>query len=216
MPSTRSVGRPEEARAVANRYLRLERPLSEFPVVFVLAAFLGTYITLSLLPAVAVGTVSGLIVRVPLIQPRGVVHLTTINDAEAVVESFVGPTPPVLAFQWGIADTITIKGDKPKYRISHLFGLRSVVMTVKCQVERVPDTKYAIELTTMVDGQPWATYTATITQDGEQTTVEYEYGADRRLGLRRLPQRLVAKQYRNEALVAQGYTVGRRDESYGF
>jgi hypothetical protein len=47
------------------------------------------------------------------------------------------------------------------------------------------------------------------------TVVEYEYTADRRFGLRRVPQRIVANRYRDEALEAQEYVVVEQDEQYG-
>jgi hypothetical protein len=44
-------------------------------------------------------------------------------------------------------------------------------------------------------GRPWPAYVVTVgTQDG-QTTVEYEYTADRRFGLRRIPPQIVARRY---------------------
>lgn len=87
-------------------------------------------------------------------------------------------------------------------------------MTVESRAERVSDAAYAVELTTRVDGRPWATHDVEIRRDGDRSVVTYEYAADRRFGLRRVPQRFVAKRYRNDALEAQGYTVLDRRERY--
>jgi hypothetical protein len=62
-------------------------------------------------------------------------------------------------------------------------------------------------------GQPWATYTATSTADADGTVVEVEYDSNRRFGLRRVPQQILAHRYRDDALNAQGYVVVER-ESY--
>ncbi|WP_254840092.1 hypothetical protein [Natronomonas marina] len=93
--------------------------------------------------------------------------------------------------------------------------MRSVEVTVETQTGHTPAGDPRIELELTVSGQPWSTYVATIeTRDG-RTVVEYEYTADRRFGLRRIPQRIVANRYRDEALNAQGYIVVDRDEQYG-
>jgi hypothetical protein len=215
MPSARTVNRPEEALAVAKRYLRRERPLSALVVVLATVVFLGTFVATSLVPAVVVGTLLIVVARVPIIESQGTVRLRTDEDVQSAVESFTGPIPPILVFQWGIADEITTGDGTVKYRLSYLFGLRSVEVTVETQTGHTPAGDPRIELELTAGGQPWSTYVATIeTRDG-RTVVEYEYTADRRFGLRRIPQRIVANRYRDEALNAQGYIVVDRDEQYG-
>ncbi|AXG07132.1 hypothetical protein DU500_12245 [Haloplanus rubicundus] len=215
MPSTRTVDRPREARAAAQRYLRRERPLSALIVVLAVAGFLGTFIATSLAPAVVVGGLLIIVARAPIIGARGTVRLRTDEDAESVVESFTGPTPPILVFQWGIADEILTGDGAVTYRLSYLFGLRSVAVTVETRTDRTPDGGRRIELELTVGGQPWSTYVVTVDTRDDGTVVEYEYTAERRFGLRRVPQRLVAKRYRDEALEAQGYAVVERNEQYG-
>lgn len=214
MPSGRSVDRPREARTVAKRYLRRERPLSALVVVLAVVGFLGTFVATSLVPAVVVGGLLIFIARAPIIESRGTVRLRTDEGAESVAESFTGPTPPILVFQWGIADEI-LTGDTVTYRLSYLFGLRSVEVTVDTRTDRTPDGGRRIELELTVGGQPWSTYVVTVGARDDGTVVEYEYTADRRFGLRRIPQRIVAKRYRDEALEAQGYAVVERNEQYG-
>jgi len=215
MPSTRSVDRPREARAVAKRYLRRERPLSALIVVLAAAGFLGTFVATSLVPAVVVGGLLIVVARAPIIEARGTVRLRTDEDAESVVESFTGPTPPILVFQWGIADEIRTGDGAVTYRLSYLFGLRSVAVTVETRTDRTPDGGRRIELELTVGGQRWSTYVVTVDTRDDGTVVEYEYTAERRFGLRRVPQRIVANRYRDEALEAQGYAVVERNEQYG-
>lgn len=215
MPSTDDLGRPRGARAVAERYRRYERPLSALVVTVVMLAFLATFLATSLVPAVAVAAAFLVVVRAPLFETRGTVRLETDASPEAVVDAFIGPTPPVLVFQWGIADTVSADDDAVTYEVSYLFGLRSVEVTVETRTDRTPDGGRRIELELTVDGQPWSTYVVTVDTRDDGTAVEYEYTAERRFGLRRVPQRLVAKRYRDEALEAQGYTVVERNEQYG-
>ena len=214
MPSRSDVERPPGARAVAERYRRYERPLSALVAVAVVAAFLATYLTTSLVPAV--GVFAGLLalVRVPIFRTRGTARLETDADADTVVDDFTGPTPPVLAFQWGIADAVVADDEAVTYRIPYLFGLRSVEVTVCARADAAPDGSRTVELAVTANGDPWSTYTVHVTPRDGRTAVEYEYVADRRFGLRRLPQRLVAGRYRDEALAAQGYTVVERDDQY--
>ncbi len=213
MPSPRVADRPEAALDVAEQYLRRERPLSALVALLVVSVFVGTFLVTSLLPAVAVGAVLLAVVRAPLVRPRGSVRLRTDADVDTVVESFAGPTPPVLVFQWGIAEEIT-PGDGPvTYRVSYLFGLRSVDVTVRTRTtDRADGRRVSLEVT--ADGHPWATYTVDVSRADGHTVVDYEYRADRRFGLRRLPQRVIAARYRDEALRVQGYRVVEREAEY--
>ena len=216
MPSTRQdVDRPSDAVAVANRYLRRERPLSALVALIVVAIFVGTFLATSLVPALVIGAALVLLTRAPIIRSRGSVRLQTDADVESVVDSFTGATPPVLAFQWGIADRISTEDGRVRYHISYLFGLRSVAVTVETETEIAANGTQHVELTVTANERPWSTYAVRISRTADRTVIEYEYEADRRFGLRRIPQRLVAVRYRDEALSAQGYTVVDRDEHFG-
>jgi len=214
MPSNPDVERPPDARAVAERYRRYERPLSALVAVAAMLAFLATYATTSLLPAVGVAAGLTVLVRAPVFRTQGTVRLETDADADAVVDSFTGPTPPVLAFQWGIADAVAVDDGTVTYRVSYLFGLRSVEVTVRARTDTAPDGGRTVDLEVTANGAPWSTYTVHVAPHDGRTVVEYEYMSDRRFGLRRLPQRLVAGRYRDAALAAQGYTVVDRDGGY--
>ena len=210
MPSIDDPGRPRGTRTVAERYRRYERPLSALVVTVVMLAFLATFLATSLVPAVAVAAVLLVAVRAPLFETRGTVRLETDASPEAVVDAFTGPTPPVLVFQWGIADTVSADDDAVTYEVSYLFGLRSVEVTVHARTAAV-DGERTVDLDVTADGEPWSTYAVRVAREGGRTAVTYDYEADRRFGLRRLPQRFVARRYRDAALEAQGYEVVDRD-----
>jgi len=214
MPSTHETDRSRGARAVASRYRRYERPLSALVAAVVMLAFLAAYVTTSLLPAVVVAAVLVVVVRAPLLDVGGTVRVETDEPPEAVVDAFTGPKPPVLAFQWGIADAVSVGADAVTYEIGYLFGLRSVEMTVHARTDAA-DGERIVELEVAANGQPWSTYVVRISPGDGRTVVEYDYEADRRFGLRRVPQRLVAGRYRDAALAAQGYEVVERDDRYG-
>ncbi len=215
MPSTNTLERPREAHAVAQRYLSRERLLNGLVVVIAVSVFLGTYLVTSLLPSIVVAALLVVVARAPLIQSYGTVRLQTDLDSTAVIDSFTGPTPPVLAFQWGIADEIEQEAGAVTYRVSYLFGLRSVDVTVRTETETTLTGEQRIELDITVNDHPWATYTATIRETDDQTRIDVEYASERRFGLRRIPQQVVAERYRDDALIAQGYTVIERDAHFG-
>lgn len=216
MPSTDEFGRPAETIAVARRYLRYERPANALVVTLAVATFLGAYLTTSLLPAVVVAGLLALVARAPVLESHGTMRLTSDAPPSAVVDEFVGSTPPVLAFQWGVADAVrTDEAGRVEYPISYLFGLRSAVATVDRETT-VTDDGHRVELTVEVDGSPWSTYTATITdaEDGG-SRIDVEYESNRRFGLRRVPQQRLAARFRDEALETQGYAVVSRDSHFG-
>ena len=216
MPSTSDVERPAPAVSVVQRYHRRERLLSWVVVAVVVGLFLGTYVAASLAPAVVVGVGLLVLLRAPILRPSGTVRLRTEADVATVVDAFRGPTPPVLAFQWGIADEIATGDDGVTYHVSYLFGSRSTTMTVRTRTETTSADARRVELEITANGRPWATYTATVRREDGQTVVDVEYRSDRRFGLRRLPQQRYAERYRDETLTAQGYEVVERDSQFGF
>jgi len=214
MPST-DTDRLREARVVAERYLRRERPLSALVVVLAVSIFLVAYAATSLLPAVGVAAVLLVLVRAPILKSNGTIRLRTDADPETVAASFAGPTPPVLALQWGVADDVVPADDRTTYPVSYLFGLRTVEMAVETRVPETDDGTRCVELDVTVNGSAWAAYAATIRDEGDATVVDVDYDAKRRFGLRRVPQQFVAERYRDEALAVQGYEVVARDAHFG-
>ncbi|QSG12486.1 putative membrane protein [Halapricum desulfuricans] len=207
--SSSDTDRYRNAEPVATQYLRRERPLSTLLVVLAVSVFLGAYLTTSLVPAMGVAVVEVVVLRMPVLRTHGTARLSTDDDPDAVRAAFAGPRPPVLALQWGIADEVAAEDDTATYTISYLFGLRSTELAVRTRTATI-DGGERVELEVTENGRPWGSYTATIRRDGDRTTVDIEYGSDRRTGLRRLPQTLVARRYRDEILEAQGYTVLER------
>ncbi|WP_273836920.1 hypothetical protein [Halococcus sp. PRR34] len=203
---------PPEAAAVATRYKRLERPISG-----VLALLIGAAVVLAvtnLQLVVGLGVAVGLLVafRLPIFKSKGTAVLETDGDVESVQREFTSATPPVLPFQWGIADSVDWNGDDVMYDISYLFGLRSASMAVDIASGEKSDDKGVspIELRIQAEGKPWATYKVSIHEQDGMTRVAIEWTSDRRFGLRRLPQRLIAERYHADALSAQGYTTIER------
>ncbi|GGL68011.1 hypothetical protein [Halocalculus aciditolerans] len=208
------IHRSDAARAVVDRYHRRERALSALLVVVVVAVFLAAYVTLPTLYGLAVAALLILVARAPILHSRGTIRLRTDDDPDAVADAFTGPTPPVLAFQWGVADDIT-RADETTYHVSYLFGLRSVEMTVETTETTTEDGERRVTLDVAANDRPWATYTARIHVEGDATVVDVDYAGERRFGLRRLPQQLLTERYRDDALHAQGYTVLDRDAHFG-
>lgn len=210
-----SAERPQEALRVARRYLRRERLASALVVTLAVATFLGAYVTTSLWLAIVVAVVLVVVARAPILRSTGTVRLRTDDDQRTVLDSLTGPTPPLLALQWGVADGVTIAEGVPTYPTSYLFGLRSVESTVHTRSDPISDGEHRVELEIRVDDNPWATYVATVSAADGQTVVDVEYTSDRRFGLRRVPQQLLAKRYRDAALRAQGYAVIEREPHFG-
>jgi hypothetical protein len=215
MTSTSTAERPGSALPIAKRYLRRERPLSVLVAVLAVSLFVGTYLAASLLPAVVVAVLLLVALRAPVLQSSGSIRLRTDADPGTVADSFAGPTPPVLALQWGIADEVTSDDGTATYRISYLLGTRTAEVTVDARRETTPDGNPRIEMEITENDEPWATYTATVRSDDDGTLVDVAYASDRRFGLRRLPQRFVAERYREEVLTVQGYSVVDRESRVG-
>lgn len=180
-----------------------------------MSASLDTYLVTALLPAVLVATLLLTSVQFSIFQSNGMFRLRTSNELDTVIDEFSGPVPPVLGLQWGMADKVSTEGDTAIYSVSYLFGLRSADVTVQTETDSTAGGGYVIESEVTVDDQPWATYTSTINSSGEHTTIDVTYTSNRRFGLRRVPQQLIANRYRDEVLSVQGYTVVARDAHFG-
>ena len=141
------------ARSVVARYRRAERVASWALALFVVAAFLAAVAALSFWPSMAVGAVLVVALRVPVYRRHGSTRLRTDATPEAVVREFASATPPILAFQWAVADAV--RGDGPAddttgsaagdggedasgptatYAFSYLFGLKTVELDLSADV----------------------------------------------------------------------------------
>ncbi|KAB1196424.1 MULTISPECIES: hypothetical protein [Haloferax] len=216
MPSSASAGdAPPEATAVARRYHRLERSISGavalLSVGVVAAAILFAPLLVGLLVALAVVV----LLRIPLFRTSGTARLASTAEPRSVLADFESATPPLLAFQWGVADSVQSEVDGAVYDFSYLFGLRSVRMetTVRSVTASESDSSADLELDVTADGNPWGTYSVSIHEGASRTLADIDWESSRKFGLRRLPQWFVAERYRAEMLTAQGYRVLDRDAS---
>ncbi len=210
MTADNSVAIPDEVAALARRYRRIERPLSGAVALSVGVLGIAALTVLPLSRGVLVVAVLVVAVRAPLLRRTGRTVLATDIPPDAVAVDFGSATPPVLPFQWGVADTVKRTSDGGRYEFSYLFGLRS--LTMKTAFRQTDDGG---ELVVTAADRPWATYTVTTREEDGRTAVEVGLSSDRRFGLRRVPQWLVAEHYREAALSAQGYTVLERESSLG-
>jgi hypothetical protein len=202
---------PSEAAAVARRYQRLERPLV-YAVAFLFAGVVGAAVLfLPLLVAVFVVA----LMRVPVFRIEGTARLVSESDSETVQSEFESAIPPVLPFQWRIADDIHTAADSVTYDFSYMWGLRSASVTVEIDSRAADDgdSNGDLELRIMENGKPRSTYTVSIHECDSETVANIEWVSDSRFELRRLPQWLVAERYRTDALTAQGFTVVERKAS---
>jgi hypothetical protein len=217
MPSTTANDRPADAIAVAQQYYRRSRPLTYLFALTVVGIVVVGIGLLPFLQWVGLTLVVVTAVRLPVFTTSGTVQLETTKTPATVREEFTGPFPPVLTFQWGLTDAVEATDSGGQYEISYLFGLRSVTMSTECHA--TPDAEDTdLELVVTANGSPWARYYISIHDDPEstpngRTVVDIDVEADRRFGLRRLPQWLVANRYRDAALDAQEYTVRERQNN---
>ena len=203
--------RPSEAVSVAKRYQRIERPISGAVALVVAAVAAVGMLYLPLVSGLLVTAVVLFTVKAPLFKTGGTARLVTDAPPEAVRADFESATPPMLAFQWGVADDVRSMADGAMYDLSYLFGLRSVTMVLETRLN-VEDADYRLVVTT--GSNSWGTYDVTITaSDSDETVVDVEWVSNRRFGLNRLPQWLIAERYCAAAFTAQGYTVVDRDTS---
>lgn len=215
--NTDSVDIPPEVAAVVQRYHRIERPVSWAMGFSVAAVVVTALFSFPLIPALLVTIGLLVLVRFPVLRSYGAITLEANADIEAVRADFESATPPSLAFQWGLASTIQSVSNGWVYNISYLFGLRTVRMTV--EINPLPssdgESNAEFELVMTANERPWGTYTVSLEERDRTTEIDIEYVSDRRFGLRQLPQWLVAKRYRDEALTTQGYDIVERERNLG-
>ncbi|MYL15484.1 hypothetical protein GLW36_02330 [Halorubrum terrestre] len=135
-------------RSVVGRYRRAERAASWTLALIAVGAFLAAVAALSFWPGAAVGAVLLVALRVPLFRRRGSTRLRTDATPEAVVREFATATPPILAFQWVVADEVRrdgatdptdsvgedASGADATYEFSYLFGLKTVELDLAVDV----------------------------------------------------------------------------------
>jgi hypothetical protein len=206
----------DELAAVVGRYHRRERLASGAVVAVVVAVLTLAALRASLLVFLAIALVTLVVVRAPVFRSHGTARLRSAAAPADVVAAFEDPRPPLLSFQWGIAEAVRATDDGAVYELSYLFGLRSVTMTVETgRLDADADgATAALELRVTAGDRPWGTYEVTVRPaDGGGSLVDVAWDSDRRFGLRQLPGWLVAERYRAGALSAQGFEVADRASS---
>jgi hypothetical protein len=161
-----SVDIPSEVASVVRRYHRIERPVSWAMGLSVAAVVITALFSLPLIPALLVTIGLLALVRFPVLRSYGSITLEADADAETVRTDFESATPPSLAFQWGLANTIQSVSNGFVYEISYLFGFRSVNMAV--EISSLPssddESNADFELAVTVNERPWGTYTVTLNE----------------------------------------------------
>jgi len=143
-------------QSVVRRYRRVERAVSLLTALSVAGAVLAAFAAFSLFPALGVAVVLLVALRAPMFRRHGTVRLRSEADPVAVVDEFASLTPPVLAFQWAVADEVVTDGDgnsdddgaetgavsdsNATYELSYLFGLRSVSLDLAVDLTRPDET----------------------------------------------------------------------------
>lgn len=207
---------PAAAAPIVRRYHRMERLVN-----WLLAALIGLgvagfiLLTSQLLIGLFVALLAVIILRAPVFRKAGTTRLRSTAGPESVLADFRGDTPPILLFQWGIAQTIDRRDDTTVYEFAYLFGRRSTTMAV----EREPDPTAASEsgesvtITVTANDVPWGEYSVTVRPDDAGTTVAIDLASTRRFDLVSVVQGMVANRYYSTALEAMGYTLEHRDTS---
>lgn len=203
--------------AAVGRYHRVERIVNWALALSVAGAFLAAVAAVSLWPGVAVAAALAVALRVPVYRRRGSYRLRTGAPVETVAREFASARPPVLAFQWSLADEVRTGGTADAtYEVSYLFGLRSASIDVATDRRETDSGSAVVDVEGTADGRPWGAYTITVREaDDGATVVDVELASTRRFALRRLPQAWLAGRYYADILGAQGYEVAGREVSYG-
>lgn len=207
MPSS-SDGSSSRIVAVAERHHRVERALTASLALLLALSAAAVIIAYSVGIGVLGGVTAAGALRLPLVKTGGTARLRTDEEPASVAAEFAGMTPPILALQWGIADRVRSTESGAVYDISYLFGLRTGQITTTVDRMAADDAPVDdIRLTLGMNGNAWGTYHIAIHEDEEETLATVKWTSDRRFGLLRLPQWLLARSYRPTTLTLQGYRV---------
>lgn len=209
MPSSVQRPRPRDPPPVVERYHRFERAAAWGLTLFAALVAVLAYLSLPFVPGLVAVVFVLVALRAPVLDPSGSMRLLSQADPEAVRAEFTGPTPPVLAFQWGVADSVHPTPEGAVYEVSSLFGLR----TSEVRVESHHAGDGTVELAVAVGDRRTTTYTVDIDAHRGGTAVDVQFETHRRFGLRRLPGLVVAGRFRSAVSDALGYTLLEDDRS---
>lgn len=209
MPSTAQRPTARDPPPALERYHRFERAGSWALALTAAVVAVLAYLSLPLLPGLAAVVLVAAVLRVPVFAPSGSMRLLSQADPEAVRAEFTGPTPPVLASQWGVADSVRSTEEGAVYELPSLMGLR----TTTVRVESRTDDDGTIELAVSVGDRRRSTYAVDVAEHRGGAAVDIEWASDRRFGLRHAPGWLVAYRFRPAVYDALGYTLTADDRS---
>jgi hypothetical protein len=209
MPSSVQRPQPRDPPPAVERYRRFERAAAWGLTLSAALVAVLVYLSLPLVPGVAAAVLVLLALRVPVLRPSGSARLLSQADPEAVRAEFAGPTPPVLAFQWGVADSVRPTPDGAVYEVSSLFGL--LTSTVRVESHTAEDG--TVELEVIIGDRRTTTYAVDADAHRGGTAVDVRFETHRRFGLRRLPGLVVAGRFRSAVYDALGYTLLEDDRS---
>ncbi|WP_096395451.1 hypothetical protein [Halorubrum trapanicum] len=180
--------------AAVSRYRRAERAASWALALVAVGAFLAAVAAFSLWRGAAVALVLAVALRAPVLRRSGATRLRTDASPEAVIEAFASATPPVLAFQWGVADEVRpASGDSgTAYEHPSLLGLRTYSLAVETESDAPVDASAPTDSSASIDasapagasaadgdraarfliegaldGRPWGAYAVAVREAGE-------------------------------------------------
>jgi len=194
--------------SVVTRYNRTEQIVSWTLVATAIVVVVAALYTLPPVGGVVVAVAAVLTLRLPVFRLHSQARVVTDASPEAVREAMLGARPPVLVFQWGVADRVET-GDGVRYHYSALFGLRTATLAVDRR-----ETASGVEITLVADGAPYTTHRVTIT-GGEETVVTVKSDPPRGFGLRRLAGWIAVQRQYAAGLDALGYDVRDYETSFG-
>jgi hypothetical protein len=174
----------------------------------------GVFAVSSLIPAVLPEGFLTVDVRSSLVRPCSSVRVPTDTAVASVIDLFTGPFSLALPLQWGIADVLAVSDGVPVYRISSLFGVRSLELSLHTDSKAILAGSHRINLRPEMDTTRCLGYVVDIYDREEQTEIESEYIGERRLGLWCLPYRLLPDRYFKSAARLQEHTIAEQERTF--
>jgi len=209
--ATESIERPANVSTVARRYWRVTGVLRVALILCLVAVVVLAAVTLPVAQLLGVGIAVILLIRVPVLKADRTITLTTEKSPSTVHQEFRSLTPPLLAVQWCLADEIRSTDTGGEYDLSSMLGIKTATLTVESRSVDTADDR--IELVVTTNGNPWSTYRVSTRSTDGGTEVTVSVIADRRFGIRRLPDWVAGRYYAPRLFAEQGYTVVDRSNT---
>lgn len=189
----------DRVETLARRYARRERAASYGLALTGGGLAVAGYLVGGLAWALVVGIVIVVLLRAPLLHPHVTAAYETDADPEAVRAAVIGPYSPLFALAWGRADAVHETDAGGRVTHPYLFGLREATFTWEGR-----ETVDGLVVEGELDGDHYVAYDVEVDSEGDRTVLRFE-GQSRRVGLNRLPQLPVARDFRDDVWAAQGY-----------